>query len=185
MQSIRPCGVFFDRGLLPQSRTPTEKVDCLNSSVSGNKMFFANAASANSCVALVDLVDTPRREEMLHTVLGAQQLWHQRAVPKVSCAQRSWLTGLFCRCEGLLCVIWSEFRAAGLMRQSTGKEVAKRSPHVVVKWFPNIAFCIMCKNKGGGKEVAERRPLSEGKNSAQKRNQSLSLLQKLCLPLMR
>ena len=34
----------------------------------------------------------------------------------------------------------SEFRAAGLVRQSTGKEVAKRLPHVVVKWSPNFVL---------------------------------------------
>ena len=31
----------------------------------------------------------------------------------------------------------SEFRATGLVQQRTGKEVTKRLPHVVVRWFPN------------------------------------------------
>ena len=67
----------------------------------------------------------------------------------------------------------------GLCNKSTRKEVAKRLlPHVVVK-FSRIAFCIVCKNEGGGKEVTERRPFSEGK-----KGKSIHVLFCVNLPLI-
>ena len=57
----------------------------------------------------------------------------------------------------------SEFMAARPIQQSTRKEVTKRLPRLVVKWFPNCVFSSSAKKDGGGKEVIYRRPFSEGK----------------------
>ena len=59
--------------------------------------------------------------------------------------------------------IESEFRATGPVQQSTAKVVTKRLPHVLVKWFPTRELHRLPKKKeGGGKEVTDRRPFSEG-----------------------
>ena len=63
----------------------------------------------------------------------------------------------------------SKVRATGLVQQSTGKEVAQRPPHVVVKWSPNCVLPRVQKNEGGGKEVTERRPFSEGQKKKTKK----------------
>ena len=69
----------------------------------------------------------------------------------------------------------SEFRTTGLVQQSTGKMVAKRSPRLVVKWSPNCVLHRVQKNEGGGKEVTERRPLSEGKGRASKKGKTIQV----------
>ena len=35
---------------------------------------------------------------------------------------------------------------------------------------PELYFCIVCKNEGGGKEVTDRRPFSEGKKTPKREN---------------
>ena len=61
----------------------------------------------------------------------------------------------------------SEFRATGLVQRSTGKEeVAKRSPHVVVKRAPKFAF--LPRVQKTRVVVTERRPFAPSKKKSNK-----------------
>ena len=60
---------------------------------------------------------------------------HDPSIPQTKFAQRIPTVDLPPRWKTV--IPESEVRGTGLVHQSTGKEVAKRLPHVVVKWSPH------------------------------------------------